>query len=93
MRRTELVRLWIAQGFVKTTYASDDMDDIAVGYIQELVSYSFLQPIGSSADSDCFTIPDPLHDILDKVAGNCFRIENARSHRGEAWEGDVPQDI
>jgi hypothetical protein len=34
-----------------------------------------------------------LHDILDKVARNCFRIENSKYHRGECWEGDVPRGI
>uniref|UniRef100_A0ACD5W8A1 Uncharacterized protein n=1 Tax=Avena sativa TaxID=4498 RepID=A0ACD5W8A1_AVESA len=93
LRRDDLVRLWIAQGFVKTVCATDDVEDIAVGYIQDLVSRSFLQPVGSSSDTDCFTIHDVLHDILDKVAGNCFRIENAGIHRGEGWEGDVPRHI
>uniref|UniRef100_A0ACD5WP72 Uncharacterized protein n=1 Tax=Avena sativa TaxID=4498 RepID=A0ACD5WP72_AVESA len=69
------------------------MEDIAVGYIQDLVSSSFLQPIRTSSDTDCFTIHYVIHDILDKVAENCFRIENAGSHRGEAWEGDVPRHI
>ncbi|XP_037473903.1 uncharacterized protein LOC119349909 [Triticum dicoccoides] len=29
-----------------------------------------------------------------KISGtDCFRIENARSQRGEGWKGDVPQDV
>lgn len=41
----------------------------------------------------CFTVHRVLHDLLDKVAGNCFRIENARRESGERWEGDVPRDV
>lgn len=93
LRRDELVRMWIAQGFVKTNCATEDMEDIAGGYIQELVSCSFLQPIVTSSYADCLTIHDVLHDILDKVADNCFRIENARSKRGKGWKGEVPRDI
>ncbi|KAM0843923.1 hypothetical protein ACQ4PT_057383 [Festuca glaucescens] len=93
LRRDELVCLWIAEEFVKTSCATEDMEDIAQGYIQELVSRSFLQPSGTSYDTDCFTIHDVMHDILDQVAGNCFRIENPMSHRGQGWEGDVPRHI
>ena len=92
LTRDELVHLWIAQGFVKTSSAGK-MEDIAGGYIQELVSCSFLQPITTSSDIAFFTVHDEMHDILDKVAANCFRIENASSHRGGGWEGDVPRHI
>ncbi|KAE8801812.1 putative disease resistance protein RGA4 [Hordeum vulgare] len=44
MKKGDLIHLWIAQGFVKTSCATEDMEDVAEGYIQELVSYSFLQP-------------------------------------------------
>ncbi|CAM0958877.1 unnamed protein product [Alopecurus aequalis] len=91
LRRDDLVHLWIAQGYVKARCETDDIENIARGYIQELVACSFLQPIRNR--SDCFTIHDMLHDILDKVAGNCFRIENASNHTGGSWEGDVPQHI
>uniref|UniRef100_A0ACD5ZPN6 Uncharacterized protein n=1 Tax=Avena sativa TaxID=4498 RepID=A0ACD5ZPN6_AVESA len=98
LRLVELVRMWIAQGFVKTSCATEDMEDVAEGYIQELVSCSFLQPMETSSGTDCCTINDVLHDILDKVAPKCFRIENGRWSRSyrrerEAWEGDVPRDV
>ncbi|KAF6986946.1 hypothetical protein CFC21_004634 [Triticum aestivum] len=92
LRRDVLVRLWVAQGFIKTSCATEDMEDIAESYFQELVSCSFLQQGGEWPD--WFTIPDLLHDLLDKISGTeCFRIENARSQRGEGWKGDVPQDV
>ncbi|XP_048560844.1 putative disease resistance protein RGA3 isoform X2 [Triticum urartu] len=99
LEKDQLVRLWIAQGFVKTSYAIEEMEDVAEGYIQELVSCSFLQPKGTrslmeGSNTDCFTIHDLLHDLVNKVAGSdCFRIENERGHRGEGWKGDVPRDV
>lgn len=93
LRKEELVRLWIAQGFVKTSCATEDMEDVAGGYIQELVSRSFLLPEGTSSDNACFTIHDMLHDLLDSVCRNCFKVENAKSKRGGEWEGDVPRDV
>ncbi|XP_071681891.1 putative disease resistance RPP13-like protein 1 [Lolium perenne] len=90
--KNELFPLWIAQGFVRISCATEDMEDVAEGYVQELVSYSFLQPEGTSSDTNCFTIHDVLHDMFDKISGNFFRIENARSER-EGWKGDVPRDV
>ncbi|XP_037409438.1 putative disease resistance protein RGA3 [Triticum dicoccoides] len=94
LRRDELVCMWIAQGFVKTSSATEDMEVVANDYIHELVSCSFLQQEVTSSDTDSFRIHDLLHDLLDKVAGSdCFRIENDRSQRGERWKADVPQDV
>ncbi|XP_037445351.1 uncharacterized protein LOC119314752 isoform X2 [Triticum dicoccoides] len=67
LRRDVLVRLWVAQGFIKTSCATEDMEDIAESYFQELVSCSFLQQGGEWPD--WFTIPDLLHDLLDKISG------------------------
>ncbi|KAM3399271.1 hypothetical protein ACQJBY_004579 [Aegilops geniculata] len=70
------------------------MEDVAEGYIQELVSCSFLQPEGTSSNTDSFTIHDLLHDLANKVArSDCFRIENERGQIGEGWKGDVPRDV
>jgi hypothetical protein len=83
LKRDELVRLWIAQGLVKTTEATKDIELEAKRYFQELVSSSFLQLEGTSADTNYFTIPNQLREIAEKVSGNdFFRIENARSDRG-----------
>ncbi|XP_037445362.1 putative disease resistance protein RGA3 isoform X1 [Triticum dicoccoides] len=88
----DLVGLWIAQGLVKTSCPTEDMEDVAEGYIQELVSCSFLRPDDYS--EECFAIHDLLHDLLAKVAGSdCFRIENTWSHIGEGWKGEVPRDV
>ncbi|XP_037472198.1 uncharacterized protein LOC119347731 isoform X2 [Triticum dicoccoides] len=95
LRRDDLVRLWIAHGFVRTSCATEDTEDVAEGYVQELVSCSFLQPAGTSRNgNDCFRIHELLHDLLAKVVGSdCFTIENERSHKGEGWKGEVPRDI
>lgn len=92
LRKGELVRLWIAEGFVKSSFAKQDMEDVADCYIRELVSYSFLQPEGTSSessDTDCFMIHGLMYALLDKVCGTDYcRIENARS-----WKEDIPRDV
>ncbi|CAM0958871.1 unnamed protein product [Alopecurus aequalis] len=94
MKKDNLVNLWIAQGFVKTSGAVDDMEDVAEGYIQELVSCSFLQPEKNWNGEEFYRIHDLLHDLADMVTGtDCFRLENASSKRGENWKGDIPRDV
>jgi hypothetical protein len=90
----DLVHLWIAQGFVKTSCAREDMEDVAEGYIQELVSSSFLQQEKTWYGDVFFTIHDLLRDLAEKVAGNdCFIIENELSQRAEGCKADVPRDV
>ncbi|XP_037470391.1 disease resistance protein RGA2-like, partial [Triticum dicoccoides] len=66
LRRDVFVRMWIAQGFIKINCETEDMEDVAEGYVQELVSCSFLQRGGEWHDI-WFSIPDPLHDLLEKI--------------------------
>ncbi|CAM0958883.1 unnamed protein product [Alopecurus aequalis] len=89
LEKEDLVRLWIAQGFVKTSSAKHDMEDVAESYIHELALRLFLQPEGRF-----FTIHDMVHDLIDKVAGSdYFIIENAMSQRVEDQKMDVPGDV
>jgi hypothetical protein len=89
LRSGELVQLWIAQGFVKSSRAAEDMEDLAEGYIQDLVSCSFLQR-EEDFMHQYFRIHDLLHDLLDKIAGrDFFRIGKG----GEGLKGNVPQDV
>jgi hypothetical protein len=69
------------------------MEDVAEGYIQDLVSCSFLQGEKDYAGTHYFRIHDLLHDLLDKIAGSdFFRIGNESSQTG-GLKGDVPQDV
>jgi hypothetical protein len=93
LRSGELVQLWISQGFVRTSCATEDMEDVAEGYIQVLVSRSFLQREKDDKGKYYFGIHDLLHDLIDKIAGSdFFRIGNESSQRGGLKE-DVPQDV
>ncbi|KAF6986943.1 hypothetical protein CFC21_004631 [Triticum aestivum] len=96
LQRVKLVHMWIAQGFIRTSCETEDMEDVAECYIQELVSCSFLQPEGtcsvSATATECFRIHDLLHDIIEKVAGrHCLIIDNESSLRG--GKGYNPEDV
>lgn len=105
MIRDDLVKLWVAEGFVRGTNEGEETEDVCRGYFDELVSTSFLQPGGKDfcTDMDYYLVHDMLHDLADTVAGSdCFRIENGsiwskvgggKGQRREGWRGDVPRDV
>uniref|UniRef100_A0A8R7RA27 NB-ARC domain-containing protein n=1 Tax=Triticum urartu TaxID=4572 RepID=A0A8R7RA27_TRIUA len=93
LTRDELVKLWVAEGFIKTSEPEEEMEDVAQEYFDELLSASFLQlggkrmVYGRDDEVDYFTIHDLLCDLAEEVSGrDCFRIENG-------WTGEVPQDV
>jgi hypothetical protein len=87
-KRDELVDLWMAEGFIKTTDSAEQMDVVCQSYFDELVSCSFLQPkdiFGSK--NKWFTMHDLLHELAAMVAGtDCFRVES-----GDMKE--IPPDV
>ncbi|KAF7104606.1 hypothetical protein CFC21_105496 [Triticum aestivum] len=94
LRRDELVKLWVAEGFIKTSKPEEEMEDVAKNYFDELLSASFLQLGGKETqfveldgEVDYFTIHDLLCDLAEEVSGSdCLRIE-------KGFTGEVPQDV
>uniref|UniRef100_A0ACD6A0I2 Uncharacterized protein n=1 Tax=Avena sativa TaxID=4498 RepID=A0ACD6A0I2_AVESA len=103
--RDELVNLWVAEGFIKSTSEGEEMEDVARGYFDELASTSFVQLGGMDySDKEYYVVHDLLHDLAETVSGSdCFRIENGlrwsidlrrgKVPRREGWRGDIPQDV
>jgi len=76
LKRNELVHLWMAEGFVKTTKETEDIEDVSHDYFDVLLSTSLIQLKGKEFNEEYFTIHDTLHDLAARVAGSdCFRIE------------------
>ncbi|XP_071679131.1 putative disease resistance RPP13-like protein 1 [Lolium perenne] len=100
LKRDELVKLWVAEGFIKTSKPEEEMEDVAKDYFDELFSASFLQLGGEETSYDIirglhyvdyFTIHDLLCDLAEEVAGrDYFRIEKGSTEEGPQ-EG--PQDV
>uniref|UniRef100_A0ACD6AAZ7 Uncharacterized protein n=1 Tax=Avena sativa TaxID=4498 RepID=A0ACD6AAZ7_AVESA len=96
LSRDELVKLWVAEGFIKTSKPHQEMEDVAKNYFNELLSASFLQLGGKhrsyelynyGCDVDYFTIHDLLRDLAEEVAGrDCFRFEKGCTE-------EVPEDV
>ncbi|KAG0516923.1 hypothetical protein BDA96_09G044000 [Sorghum bicolor] len=78
-KRAELVDLWMTEGFIKSTGTVEQMEDIAQGYFDELVSCSFLQTRKYSDDTsenEWVTTHDLLLELATMVAGNdCTRVD------------------
>ncbi|KAM0840942.1 hypothetical protein ACQ4PT_059340 [Festuca glaucescens] len=94
LKRDELVKLWVAEGFIKTSMPEEEMEDVAKDYFYELLLASFLQLGGKeksykiiSCDVDYFTIHDLMCDLAEEVAiRDYFRIEEGSTEEG-------PQDV
>nr|XP_027113864.1 putative disease resistance RPP13-like protein 1 isoform X1 [Coffea arabica]XP_027113865.1 putative disease resistance RPP13-like protein 1 isoform X1 [Coffea arabica] len=69
----ELVLLWMAEGFLEESKASDLMEDIGDNYFKELLMRSFFQQ--SSSNSSRFVMHDLINDLARYVAGDfCSRL-------------------
>ncbi|XP_044318118.1 putative disease resistance protein RGA4 [Triticum aestivum] len=101
LRRDDLVRLWVAEGFIRSTDEGGDIEEVAEEIFNELLSISFLQPVVRGWEyyyygmgKDHYLVHDLLHDLAEAVAGSdCFRIDNNTSQKGGGWTGDVPRDV
>jgi hypothetical protein len=87
LQRDELVHLWMAEGFVKTTTETEDVENVGHHYFNMLLSTSFIQLKRNELNEEYFTIHDLLHDLAARVAGSdCFRIE-------KGMVGKIPKDV
>uniref|UniRef100_A0A0D3HPZ2 Uncharacterized protein n=1 Tax=Oryza barthii TaxID=65489 RepID=A0A0D3HPZ2_9ORYZ len=83
LERDNLVRTWIAQGFVKDNDGNnEDVEDVGQDYFHDLHSCSFLQ-LKRKAPSDIstgeyFTVHDMFHELAKTIAGSdCVKIEKS----------------
>lgn len=96
LHRDDLVRLSVAEGFIRSTDEGVDIEDVGQEIFNELLSISFLQPGVRDwfYDKEYYLVHDLLHDLAEAVAGSdCFRIDNNTGQKGGGWTGDVPRDV
>ncbi|XP_039823557.1 putative disease resistance protein RGA3 isoform X3 [Panicum virgatum] len=68
LKRDELVRIWIAQGFVNANSdEKGELEDVGNHYFDELLTFSFLMQVQRK-----FTTHDLLHELAERVAGSDF---------------------
>ncbi|KAM3258841.1 hypothetical protein ACQJBY_050553 [Aegilops geniculata] len=77
LEQHELVKIWAAEGFARSSDEGKDSEDVCQGYFDVLVSASFLQPeVGKySSKMDAYIVHDLLLDLADKTYGSELIIE------------------
>ncbi|KAI3504077.1 hypothetical protein L1887_32621 [Cichorium endivia] len=68
--KEELIRLWMAEGFLHHSVPSKSMERLGLDYFDELLSRSFFQH--SSSDESLFVMHDLMNDLAMSVAGDFF---------------------
>ncbi|KAL4353678.1 hypothetical protein GQ457_06G025060 [Hibiscus cannabinus] len=63
-----LVRLWIAQGFVKQSNPNQSLEEIGLEYFRDLVERNFLQEV-QNANWEMSKMHDLMHDLAESIAG------------------------
>ncbi|KAM0856088.1 hypothetical protein ACQ4PT_049337 [Festuca glaucescens] len=73
IEKNDLVRQWVAQGFVSKAHGRDP-EDVAEGYFNELVNRSIIQPVDTNPNDEVLSCR--IHDMmLDLILHKC-REEN-----------------
>lgn len=90
LKRDEIVKLWVIQGFINAP-KGEEKEVAAQRYFDDLLSALFLRPLHDHNPdhypSKYFAMHDLLHDLAKKVAGSeCFTIKNGGTEV-------VPQDV
>lgn len=65
----EIVALWMAQGFLKSSRENEDFDELGLDYIRQFCSKSLFQPELDRKTEMQFKIHDLVHDLAIAVAG------------------------
>lgn len=80
-KRMDLIDLWMAEGFIKSTCTVEQTESLAQRYFDELVSCSFLQTRKYSngiKENEWVTTHDLLHELATMVSGNdCSRVDGS----------------
>ncbi|KAF2322473.1 hypothetical protein GH714_017208 [Hevea brasiliensis] len=76
--KEDLVRLWMAEGFIIEAKDGNDNEVVGDAYFNDLVSRSFFQMSGGS--QKCFVMHDHIYDLAKSISGEfCFMMEGKDS--------------
>ncbi|KAJ4771673.1 Disease resistance protein RGA2 [Rhynchospora pubera] len=75
---SDLIQLWIAEGFIQSSDNRAELKDVGMGFVEELLSRSLFQvgPMYDGETISCIKIHDLVHDMASYVAGEeCSTID------------------
>ncbi|XP_061956617.1 putative disease resistance RPP13-like protein 1 [Populus nigra] len=89
MRKYELVKMWIAQGYLKETSGAD-MEAVGEQYFQVLAARSFFQDFKTYDQEDMrFKMHDIVHDFAQYMTKNECLTVNVNNLRGATMETSI----
>ncbi|KAM0002934.1 putative P-loop containing nucleoside triphosphate hydrolase [Helianthus debilis subsp. tardiflorus] len=68
--KDDLIKLWMAEGFLNQSSSNESMESLGLEYFEELFSRSFFEYAPN--DSSLFVMHDLLNDLAISVAGEFF---------------------
>ncbi|XBH65149.1 hypothetical protein VPH35_118791 [Triticum aestivum] len=84
--RDDLVRKWIAEGFVSNSHGKN-LEDVGISYFNELVNRSLIQPAIDRLGRVCYKVHDMMLDlILSKCAEDNFNKKQIFRNGGSTSE-------
>jgi hypothetical protein len=78
---SELVYIWIAQGFVKCSRSTERLEDVGQRYLTDLLNFGFFEQVGTKhptlGDKISYVMPALIHDFARLVSGTeCAAIDD-----------------
>ncbi|KAF8649669.1 hypothetical protein HU200_064209 [Digitaria exilis] len=79
---SELVCIWISQGFVKCSHSTERLEEIGQNYLTDLLNSGFFQQVGTKdptlGDQTLYVMSALMHDFARLVSGNeCAAIDSS----------------
>ncbi|KAI9127066.1 hypothetical protein K1719_001625 [Acacia pycnantha] len=68
--KTELVLMWMAEGFLQPSKGNSTLEEVGYWYIDDLTSRSFFQPLSETFEG--FVMHDLIHELATHVAGDFY---------------------
>ncbi|XP_027337003.1 putative disease resistance protein RGA1 [Abrus precatorius] len=84
IRKDELIRLWMAQGYLKCSTERQQMEDVGNQFVKMFLMNSFFQD-AKRADGEIisFKMHDLMHDLAMHVAGNDYCYLDGKAEKVE----------
>uniref|UniRef100_A0A0E0RHB0 AAA+ ATPase domain-containing protein n=1 Tax=Oryza rufipogon TaxID=4529 RepID=A0A0E0RHB0_ORYRU len=84
----ELVNLWIGLGLLDASDQNNKIEDIGLGYLEELVDNGFFEQDGKEYDNHYV-----IHDLLHELATNVSSKESLRLNSSDVRSIQIPTSI
>ncbi|XP_059653500.1 putative disease resistance protein RGA4 isoform X2 [Cornus florida] len=78
--KRELIKLWVANGFIQLGYENQQLEDVGELYFMNLLRRSLFQDVGRDKWGDIISCK--MHDLVHDLAQSVTRLENSTLNSG-----------